>query len=1181
MKRILSDYLKTVAQTTVRGDAREETYYSALKALLEAFATETGHAAQVTVLPKSTKAGNPDFRIWDGAHHITGYIEAKAPGANLERIETSEQLTRYRQTFPNLILTDFYEFRLYRNGEMIDSALLGRPFIAQKIKVAPPLEQVEKVTHLLETFFSFSLPPAFSAPDLAVELAKRTRFLRDQVVQEELAQGEGDIFGFYQAFQKYLIAGLTEQQFSDLYAQTITYGLFAARTRTQGKFNRKMAFDRIPPTIGILRDVFRFISLGELSPQMEVTIDDIAAVLNAADVNRILQEGYHQAKGGDPIIHFYEPFLAQYDPETRERRGVYYTPEPVVHYIVRSVHRLLQDKFDLPDGLADEHVTLLDPAGGTLTFPAEAIKLAIQEFTAKYGAGGKANFVREHILPHFYAFELMMAPYAIGHMKIGFLLEALGVPLREGDRFQLYLTNTLEMEDLAQIEIPGLSSLSEESHRAALVKKDKPILVILGNPPYSGISANQNEWTERLLKKDPDGAQSYYTVDGRPLGERNPKWLQDDYVKFLRFAQWKIHKAGRGIVAMITNHGYLDNPTFRGMRQSLTRTFDDIYVLDLHGSSLKRETAPDGGLDENVFDIRQGVATALLVKYDTSRPRDTGGDGSLAGWRTPPHLWEKLKPLAREMRQSPTPAEDALWQRLRRKQLGVKFRCQHAIGRFIVDFYCAEASLVVEVDGPIHQYAPEQDAIRQEFLESQDLRVLRFTNDEVLNEIEGVLEQIRTVLPRPHTPSPSAGREMEGGVYHADLYGRRETKYNWLGAHDVYTTPWQPIQPQTPFYFFIPRDTENIRYYLKWPQITKIFPLNGVGMTTARDKFVIDFDDNNLLNRIRAFKHSDFDDEGLHRAFNIRVKKGWSIRKAWKQLQSIADEDLRSFIQPVLYRPFDERYIFYHDAVVWRTVKRVMHHMLAGENVALLWTRPMSPRYEFSCFCTSRIIDQCVAGNKTAGAGISYCGPLYLYNDTEQPDMFVTQKRPNVDPDLLEALGTAYGTPPAPEDLLTYIYAVFYSSEYRQTYAEFLRVDFPRVPFPAKAEVFQRMTALGQRLIALHLLKSPELHPPAIRYQGSGEDDVIAKARYDAEKRCVYINQSKYFEGITPEMWDDQIGGYKVLQKYLKDRKGRCMDDPRRYIHIATAIQRTMDIQIEIDAVYPDVEANVLAGVAT
>jgi len=552
---MLKQYLKNLQNTINQGDAREESYYKHLENLILDFTQANKiKKVSVTILPKKTEAGNPDFRVWDGKNHITGYIEAKDPSVtNLDTIQETEQLLRYRNTFPNVILTNFYEFRLYRDGELIKTASIARPVIAKKLSVVPPLENEDQLIDLLNAFFSFSLPQVRTAKNLAVELAKRTKFLRDEVVGIELAEygkaGKKTILGFYEAFKKYLIGTLTEQSFADLYSQTIAYGLFAARTRADNSFNRELAFKYIPNTIGILRDVFRFISLEEPPKPLEVIVDDIAEVLNVSDVNKILHDYYHEGKGKDPIVHFYETFLTAYDPTVRERRGVYYTPEPVVSYIVRSIHQLLKTHFNLADGLASHQVTLLDPAGGTLTFPAEALKIAVQEYTRKYGEGGKTKLIRNQILPNFYAFELMMAPYAIGHLKMGFMFEELGYRLGDDERFNLYLTNTLEMEDLAQVDIPGLSSLAEESHLAGRVKKDQPILVICGNPPYSGHSANQNEWTDKLLKEDVDGAQSYYQVDGKPLGEKIPKWLQDDYVKFLRFAQWKFRKLDSALSA--------------------------------------------------------------------------------------------------------------------------------------------------------------------------------------------------------------------------------------------------------------------------------------------------------------------------------------------------------------------------------------------------------------------------------------------------------------------------------------------------------------------------------------------------------------------------------------------------------------------------------------------------------
>lgn len=604
---MLKNFINEIYQIFSRGDAREESFYPSLKDLITQYANETGKKhIKVTTLPKKTEAGNPDFRVWDGTLHIVGYIEAKAPEVeNLDQIETTDQLKRYLSTFPNLILTNFFEFRLYRNGSLIDRVQIGRPYLMHKLKTVPPVEKQKEFYELLSKFFSFSFPAINEAKTLARELAKRTRFLRDVVMQELINESNKELAGFYEAFKDYLISGLTQEDFADLYSQTITYGLFAARVRSENGFYRRLAFENIPHTIGILRDVFRFISLGDVPKQMEWIIDDISEVLAVTDVKNILHKYFHEGKGSDPIIHFYETFLSEYDPETREKRGVYYTPEPVVSYIVRSLNLILKRHFGKSDGFADSSVTVLDPAAGTLTFIAEATRLAINEFQSKYGSGGKENLIREHILKNFYAFELMMAPYAVGHLKISFLLEELGYKLREDERFKFYLTNTLEMEELPETKLPGMSSLSEESHLALDVKRKTPILVILGNPPYSGHSANMKKEMVDFLKKDIDDLQSYYKVDGQPLGEKNPKWLQDDYVKFIRFAQWKIARAGEGVLGFITNHSYLDNPTFRGMRQSLMKTFNEIYIIDLHGNSLKKEKCPDGSKDENVFDIQQ------------------------------------------------------------------------------------------------------------------------------------------------------------------------------------------------------------------------------------------------------------------------------------------------------------------------------------------------------------------------------------------------------------------------------------------------------------------------------------------------------------------------------------------------------------------------------------------------
>jgi predicted helicase len=1051
---MLKQYLNSLQATFNQGDAREESYYGHLKDLLLNYTDERQtNKVDITVLPKPTEAGNPDFRIWDGKNHITGYIEAKDPSVtNLDRIEVSGQLKRYRETFPNVILTNFYEFRLYRNGELIKQVLVERPELARKLKTAPPVENETAFFDLLDTFFSFSLPHVRNAQSLATELAKRTRFLRDEVVSieldEEEKRGKKAILGFYEAFRKYLIGTLTKEAFADLYSQTLTYGLFAARTRSDNSFNRELAFKYIPNTIGILRDVFRFISLEDPPKPLQVIVDDIAEVLSVTDVRKILEDYFEEGKGQDQIVHFYETFLTAYDPSIREKRGVYYTPEPVVRYIVRSVNELLKTHFDMPDGLASKNVTLLDPAAGTLTFPAEAVKLAVKEFTEKYGTGGRNNFIRNQVLENFFAFELMMAPYAIGHLKMSFLLEELGYKLNDEERFKLYLTNTLEMDELEQISIPGLSSLSEESHLAGKIKKEQPVLVILGNPPYSGISANVNGWTEKLLKQNIDGAQSYYEVDGKTLGEKNPKWLQDDYVKFLRFAQWKIQKAGFGVVGMITNHSYLDNPTFRGMRQSLMKTFNEIYILDLHGNSLKKETAPDGGKDENVFDIRQGTAIVIFVKQK----------------------------------------------------------------------------------------------------EKSDCK-----------------------------------------VYHAELFGKRQSKYDWLDAHQLNIKNYQLLKPESPWYFFIPRNTQNIKYYLKWKQINQIFPVNGVGITTARDNFVIDFRKEALLNRIRLFKNSKFSDNELYQFFHINKKIGWNIRKTGNMLQDIPDNELENFIFDFIYRPFDHRYIFWHDSLVWRTVKQIMSHILK-ENLSITTVRQVKAGETWQhSLVSDKLIESCYISNKTSE--ICYAFPLYLYNE-HTPKKSRTQymmmlfepeteygnsnKEPNIDKKIYQTLNQNYGHELTPEEILYYIYAVFYSNIYREKYAEFLKIDFPRVPFTTDYKVFSKMAALGNELVDLHLMKSSRLNTLVSKFQGESENDVIEEIIYRPEESRIYINSEKYFDNVTPQVWDYQVGGYRVLQKYLKDRKGRKMDDFVHYSQIITALNYTIEIQQEIDTFYSEAEKEVI-----
>jgi len=1027
LKQILTRYLSELQKVINRGDAREESFYHCVKEMLESYAQANGfRRSEVSILPKATEAGNPDFRVWDGKTRITGYIEAKKPEVSqLESISESEQLKRYRDTFDNLILTNFYEFWLFQYGKFVCGVTIADPLEAIHSQKKPPLTNIEDFDTLLDRYLSFSLPAITDPKSLANALAKRTRFLRDEIItielaEEEKAQGRKVLLKFYESFKKLLINNLTIEQFADLYAQTLTYGIFVARTRSGDDFNRELIYKYIPNTLGILKSIFRFISLEEPPQALAVLIDDIADILFNTDIQKILHRFYTEGKGRDPIVHFYETFLSEYDPKLREKRGVYYTPEPVVRYIVRSIHSLLKSHFGKDDGLASEDVTILDPAAGTLTFPAEAIKVAIEEHKGNYGSGSVHKLIKHHILPHFHAIELMMAPYTVGHLKIGYLLAEHGYELSEAERFKLYLSNTLEPDTPQQTELPIAHDISEECALANKVKHEDPILVIMGNPPYSGASENNNAWTEKLLKTDLDGAQSYYTVDGMPLNEKNPKWLQDDYVKFLRFAQWKIHKAGKGIVGMITNHGYLDNPTFRGMRQSLMRTFDEIYVLDLHGNSLKKETCPDGGKDENVFDIRQGTAIILMVKGVDSK-----------GTR----------------------------------------------------------------------------------------------------------------------------------VCHHELFGLRQSKYDWLDSNQFQAGDYQELSPGSPFYLFRPEAAGN-EHYLQWQSLPNIFPVNSVGIVTARDNVVIQDSVQDVLVAVNRYISCD-----LHAAKSVYKLKTKAQEVKFQKIQSsIASSDLiDNNVKPILIQPFSNRYIFFSgnkNKLLERSRFEIMKHMLQ-DNLGLVINKREEMNIPWGhVFVTNTIVEHVALSPKT----ISYLFPLYLYPDEHKDDIFASDEREyNIASGLLGQFSRQWPQF-RPEQLFYYVYAVLHSNRYRQRFAQYLRMDFPRIPFTDDYELFGLLAGYGKELADIHLLKGPRLNTPIAKYQGSGSNDLVEFIKYE-DKSIVQINPDKHFEGITPELWNYHIGGYQVLHKYLKDRKGKTLANPIHYCRMATALALTIQMRGDIDRV--------------
>jgi predicted helicase len=632
MTAAINTYLKSIEAALKVGNATEHTHRPALKALIEKIG---GEGVQAINEPKQIHCGAPDFIIVRGPVPL-GYIEAKDVGADLSKAEKSSQLgRRYRESLSNLILTDYLEFRWYIDGQLRLRAELPRPGKDGRIRWND--EAATQLARLLQQYLQADIPLKSTPKDLATRMAGLAKLIRDLIEQTFKAEGEhGELHAQLGAFRQVLIESLTADQFADMYAQTLCYGLFAARCSSPAKgFTRQVAANALPKTNPFLRKLFNTIAGPDLDERIAWAVDQLADLLARANMVSILEDFGRHTRREDPVVHFYETFLAHYDPKMREARGVYYTPEPVVGYIVRSVDALLQREFKLRDGLADSskvrwktlrvevthgktksatriteaqpwvhRVQILDPATGTGTFLYSVIEKIRERFEGNVGAW--PGYVAEHLLPRLFGFELLMAPYAVAHMKLGLELEQTGYDFASDQRLGVFLTNTLD-EAHEMTKLPGFSAwLAEEANAASDVKKDAPVMVILGNPPYSGHSSNKGEWIEDLMLA--------YKQSPELRKPAQAKWLSDDYVKFIRFAQWRIEQTGYGVLGFVTNHGYLDNPTFMDMRRSLLQSFDEIYLLDLHGSSKKKEKTLDGRKDENVFDIQQGVAIGLFIR---------------------------------------------------------------------------------------------------------------------------------------------------------------------------------------------------------------------------------------------------------------------------------------------------------------------------------------------------------------------------------------------------------------------------------------------------------------------------------------------------------------------------------------------------------------------------------------
>ena len=1046
--KAFSGYLGAVQKTLSGGYASEGSHYPTLKTLLESL--DDGIVA--TSLPSRIECGAPDFIVTRGSA-TTGYVEAKDIGRSLDETEKTEQLKRYLPSLSNLILTDYLEFRWYVNGERRLAACLGTLTADSKIK--RDSAGIQAVAELLSNFLAHKATAVGTPKELAMRMARQAHLIRNLIINafEKEPKG-GNLHSQLAAFRDNLIPDLSADYFADMYAQTIAYGLFAARcTNSGGKdFTRQDAAYLLPKTNPLLRKLFNQIAGPDLDDRIAWLVDDLAQLLAQADMEAVLKDFGKRTAREDPVVHFYETFLKEYDPRIREMRGVYYTPEPVVSYIVRSIDHFLKTRFDRSLGLADDKTLILDPAVGTATFLYMVINEIHQAIISQGQKGLWNDYVTEKLLPRIFGFELLMAPYAVAHLKLGLLLQETGYRFQSDQRLGIYLTNTLEEAFKKSEQLAGFNEyIVEEANAAAEIKKEKPIMVVLGNPPYSGISANASVRTvtdprtgkpKQELTWIGELIEDYKVIDGQPLGERK-HWLQDDYVKFIRFGQWRIKETGNGVLAFITNHGYIDNPTFRGMRQSLMSTFTDIYILNLHGNVKKRETCPDGSKDENVFDIQQGVAIGILVK--------------------------------------------------------------------------------------------------------------------------------------------ETGKEASGKIHYADIWGLREGKYHTLFETDIDDTKWTELTPTPPFYFFNPYEAKLEPEYEKGWKVTDIFPINSTGIVTARDDIVIDFDSQTLVERVTEFADSLISDDGLRNKYFGHKKegkyppgdtRGWKLPEARQKLQN--EKDPSAFIRPCLYRPFDIRHVFYSSYMVDWSRPEVMRHMLARENVAILTTR--QTRDQWDAFATRSIV-----GHKSLSAyDITSLFPLYLYPTKGEMQLGSGYRRPNLNPEFIKAVSEKLGLKFVedgrgdlegtfgPEDIFHYTYAVFHSPTYRTRYAEFLKIDFPRLPLASDKGLFQSLAAKGAELVSLHLMELPVLTNFITRYPIAGSN-TVEKVSYDENNQRVYINKTQYFEGVPPEVWECHIGGYQVCQKWLKDRKSRTLtyDELTHYQKVIVALQETIRLMAEIDEIIP------------
>ncbi len=1096
----VAQYIDEVSKQFSTGKATEHSYRPALAKLLGDLLPKF----TVTNEPSRIQCGAPDYIIAKGKGATSipvAFVEAKDIGdSDLDgNRQHKEQFNRYKNSLDHILFTDYLDFHLYENGEFVGSIRIAeiRGNKIALIDTNVPMF-LEMVAHLAET----TPQKITSSTKLAQMMAAKARLLAEVIEKTLETDGEktGELAGQWKSFQKVLIHDLTERQFSDIYAQTICYGMFAARLHddTPDTFSREEAATLIPKTNPFLRKVFQNVAAFDVDTSIAWIVDDLAETFRVTDMPKVMKNFGKATGQADPMIHFYEDFLRYYDPRQKKACGVYYTPEPVVHFIVNAVDEILKTHFNLIDGLADtskvtirqtsnlytdnrtkDHkryenreyhkVQILDPATGTGTFLAEVVRKIYSGMENQKGAW--QNYVEEHLLPRLNGFEFMMAPYAVAHLKLDMVLAQTGYKAKQDKRLRIFLTNSLEECDHDTGTLFA-QWLAQEANEANLVKRDTPVMVMIGNPPYSVSSSNKSEWIRNLLET--------YKKD---LNERNIQPLSDDYIKFIRLAHYYVEKNGEGVVAYISNNSFIDGIIHRQMRKALMETFDEIYILDLHGNARKKETASDGGKDENVFDIMQGVSINIFVK----------------------------------------------------KKKGVILS---PFDKLRVNFACHSGTL-----------ERSERAIES-------------------GEVEG---------------SPAR-------VYHYELFGKRFEKYAFLARTSFSDIPWNELAPQAPQYFFAPKDFSVQEEYEKGFKIDELMKVNAAGIKTHHDAELVSFD---------------------------------TISSSCNQIYS--------------YRVLDNRFLDYD-------LKRVERHRFAlmrnliKDNLSLSVSRQCIDDWKY-VFCTNRISDiNLIASAGKLGGGNVF--PLYLYPDENrdpstslhfaQDDKL--QSKPNLDETIwrkidaclvechsggqgpIESMDPIYpkgitatkGLCPkcrievsplqgdncshitTPEQVFDYIYGVLHTPSYREKYKEFLKIDFPRIPYPENKAEFERIVSIGNKLRKLHLME--EIPPQATSFDIEG-DNVVSEIRFErhsgAEQRGaiesmdpigasplqgdiygkVYINKTQYFGNVPELAWNFYIGGYQPAQKWLKDRKNRTLtfDDISHYRKIIAILIETHNLMQELD----------------